>query len=129
MKKLLCIALPLFLVVSLPAFGRTYTVRMIKKGKNKWVYSPARLTIRRGDRVKFVQKSKVFHTVTFFPDKVPGKSKKLAERLSSKKNYGFIRKWGETYTVRFRNVPLGKYHYFCIPHSGMGMKGWIRVKR
>jgi plastocyanin len=34
----------------------------------------------------------------------------------------------ETYTVSFAGVPAGTYHYYCVPHLALGMKGIITVQ-
>ncbi len=35
---------------------------------------------------------------------------------------------GESYTISLAAVPPGTYPYFCMPHSGAGMKGSITVE-
>lgn len=113
------------------ASGKEFTVEMTFKD-DKMVYSPAKLSIHLGDKVAFVMVSGAPHTVIFYKDKVPGRTieekNRLAEQLSYKKNNGFLYEPGETYTVHFIDVPRGKYHFYCIPHQGMGMKGMIEVK-
>lgn len=113
------------------AAGKEYTIEMAMKG-NKMVYSPAKLSIHLGDKVTFVMVSGAPHTVTFYTNKVPGKTADekthLAEKLSYKKNNGFFYEPGESYTIHFIDLPKGKYRYYCIPHQGMGMKGMIKVK-
>ena len=117
-------------VFATPAVARTFRVYMVKKGQGKWVFRPARLTIRRGDRVQFIQRSKMPHTVTFYDNKVPGKTtaarKKLAERLSSSSDKrlrkGWVFKWNAKFTAHFKNAPLGLYYYYCLPHEALGIE-------
>jgi plastocyanin len=111
--------------------SKEHTIEMAYKGE-KMVFSPAKLSISLGDKVTFVMVSGAPHTVTFYKAKVPGNTSeeksRLAEFLSYKKNDGYFHKPGETYTVHFIDVPKGKYHFYCLPHQGMGMKGMIKVK-
>lgn len=138
MERITPLVILVFVVVSLSPYGegllaagKEYTIEMIFKGE-KMVYSPAKLSIHLGDKITFVMVSGAPHTVTFYKDKVPGRTAQekilLAEKLSYKKNNGFFQEPGEAYTVHFIDVPKGKYRYYCIPHKGMGMEGVIIVK-
>lgn len=138
MKRITPLITLFFVAVSLPSYGvkpaavgKEHIVEMAFMG-GAMVYSPAKLSIHLGDKVTFVMVSGAPHTVTFYKDKVPGRTLeekiRLAEKLSYKKNNGFFHEPGETYTVHFVDVPKGKYRYYCIPHEGMGMKGMIKVR-
>ncbi|PCJ16347.1 MAG: hypothetical protein COB02_16425 [Candidatus Cloacimonadota bacterium] len=106
----------------------------------KWVYFPKHITISWGDKVSFLMRSGGPHTVTFYPNKVPGKTveekKSLAKILSKNEreepHYFMVE--GEKYTIDFSNKKggpkfyKGKYEYFCLPHEQMGMTGSITLK-
>lgn len=138
MTRITPLTILFFVVISLSSYGgeplaagKEHTVEMTFKGE-KMVYSPAKLSIRLGDKVTFVMVSGAPHTVTFDKDRMPGRTAAekavLADRLSYNENGGYFQEPGESYTIQFADVPKGKYAFYCIPHRGMGMEGVITVK-
>lgn len=109
----------------------THEVRMVMVGTAAR-FEPAQLTIRAGDRVRFVNASGGPHNVSFDPDKVPDD----AERALAAGMPGQIQPlWGPlvteangAYTVTFAGVKPGRYEFFCMPHMAMGMKGVLTVQ-
>ncbi len=108
-----------------------HQVRMVQEG-NAFRFSPARITVKRGDQVKFVMASGGPHNVAFDPEKVPD----AAERALSAGMAGQISPLagpllttaGASYTVSFANVAPGTYPFYCMPHMAMGMQGAVVVQ-
>jgi plastocyanin len=113
------------------ATGETHEVDMDFDGKAA-KFTPAALTIKAGDVVKFVVKSGPPHNVGFHADSIPAGAadvlnKAMAETmapLTGPMKVGM----GETYEISFAGAPAGDYHYFCTPHVPFGMHGVITVQ-
>jgi plastocyanin len=111
--------------------GATHEVAMDFDGK-KASFTPAALTIKAGDLVRFVIKSGPPHNVAFYPDSIPAGAaevlgKAMAETmgpLTGPMKVGI----GETYEINFAGAPAGKYRYFCTPHVPFGMVATITVE-
>ena len=122
---------PLAMRASADAPPVTHEVKMVMVGTNAR-FEPANLTIKAGDRIKFINASGGPHNVSFDPAKVPDD----AERALSAGMPAQIQPlWGPlvteangAYTVSFAGVKAGRYEYFCMPHMAMGMKGIITVQ-
>jgi plastocyanin len=84
---------------------RTKTV-MIKN----FSFKPAKITIKRGTRVRWINKDSVQHTVT---------------ANNGAFDSGLLRK-GQTYSHTFKKAGK-KYAYYCVPHPHM--QGSVTVKR
>jgi plastocyanin len=113
------------------ATGATHEVAMDFDGK-KAFFTPAALTIKAGDVVKWVVKSGPPHNVAFYGDSIPAGAgdvlgKAMTETmgpLTGPMKVGI----GESYEISFAGAPAGTYHYFCTPHVPFGMKGTITVE-
>src|SRR4249920_2696824 len=87
-------------------------------------FSPDKITISRGDIVKFTLVSGPPHNVVFWDDSIPkGAAAKLGKAMP--KTVGpltgpFLLNAGDTYTVSFAGLPAGIYHYYCAPHLALG---------
>lgn len=111
--------------------GATHEVAMDFDGK-VGTFSPAELTIKSGDLVKFVVKSGPPHNVAFDPVKIPaGAAEALGKTmtgtmgpLTGPMKVGI----GESYDISFAGAPAGTYEYFCTPHIAFGMKAKITVQ-
>jgi plastocyanin len=111
--------------------GATHEVAMDFDGK-KASFTPADLTIKSGDVVKFVVKSGPPHNVAFAPDSIPAGAadvlnKAMAETmgpLTGPMKVGI----GDSYEISFAGAPAGVYHFHCTPHVPFGMKGTITVQ-
>jgi plastocyanin len=108
-----------------------HEVRMTTDGKN-FTFSPAALTIKSGDEVRFINVSGGPHNVAFDPAKVADPA--AAKLAAAMKNQiapmagPLLTSENESYVVSFAGVPAGKYEFFCMPHSAMAMKGVIVVE-
>lgn len=99
--------------------ARMHTVIMVN---NRFI--PASLTIRRGDSVQFINRSRTGHTVTAHPAFATRRSHFKLPPGVNPFHSGNIppgRGHGRTFLV------AGPYKYFCVPHQNMGMIGKILV--
>lgn len=111
--------------------GTIHEVDMDFDGKKAW-FTPAALTIKSGDAVKWVIKSGPPHNVAFWPDSIPAGAaevlgKAMAETmgpLTGPMKVGI----GETYEISFAGAPAGVYHYHCTPHIPFGMVATVTVQ-
>ncbi|HEX7981814.1 MAG TPA: plastocyanin/azurin family copper-binding protein [Gemmatimonadaceae bacterium] len=110
---------------------KTVEVQMIGDATG-YKFSPAKITIARGDKVKFTLVSGPPHNIVFWEDSIPkGASAKLAKAMP--KTVGpltgpFLLNAKETYEISFAGLPAGIYKYYCAPHLALGMHAVIEVK-
>ena len=106
-------ALILILFVSQTAFAADQTIEMLNKlGKEHMVYSQKIVNVEVGDTV-FWKSTKPGHNVEFIKGGVPEGVEKFRSPLSKDTEYKF-------------EIP-GIYAYWCTPHKGMGMIGFVVV--
>jgi plastocyanin len=124
-------ALALAPLASADAPPTTHEVKMVMVGTNAR-FEPANLTIRAGDRVRFINSSGGPHNVSFDPARVPDDAERA---LSAGMPAQMQPLWGPlvteangAYTISFAGVKPGRYEYFCMPHVAMGMKGVLTVQ-
>lgn len=100
---------------------QTLEVRMVDKGPTQFVFEPADITVRLGDRVVWVQTGVMPHNVEFAEAPEAGS-------LEAIPSSPFLTTRGQTFelVIDGRFAP-GVYTYICTPHVGMGMKGTIEV--
>jgi plastocyanin len=107
-----------------------HEVKLIHQGDH-YSFEPSTLTVHSGDQVRFTLVSGGPHNVAFDTDQIPdaaeqalaaGMPDQMAPLASN------LLKDGESYTISLAGVPAGRYPYFCMPHSGAGMKGSITVE-
>jgi plastocyanin len=114
-----------------PVAPKTIDVQMAGDASG-YRFSPAKITIQRGDRVRFTLVSGPPHNVVFWADSVPkGASAPLAKNMPnpvSPLNGPFFMNAGDAYVVSFAGVPAGTYRYYCMPHLALGMTGTVVVK-
>ena len=111
MKKL---ALFVFILLnSQPSFGSDQTIEMLNKlGKEHMVYSKKIVNIEVGDTV-FWKSTTSGHNVEFIKGGFPEGVEKFKSKISKDAQYKF-------------EIP-GIYAYWCTPHKGMGMIGFVVV--
>ena len=111
MKKLITLSFILFF--SQTAFAADQTIEMLNKlGKEHMVYSQKIVNIEVGDTI-FWKSTKPGHNVEFIKGGVPEGVGKFRSPLSKDVEYKF-------------EIP-GIYAYWCTPHKGMGMIGFVIV--
>ena len=111
MKKL---SLTLFiLLISQSAFAADQTIEMLNKlGKAHMVYSKKIVNVEVGDTVFWKAKTPG-HNVEFIKGGAPEGVEKFRTSISKDAQYKF-------------EIP-GIYAYWCTPHKGMGMIGFVVV--
>jgi pseudoazurin len=103
----------LILFVSQSAFAADQTVEMLNKlGKENMVFSKKIVKVDVGNTV-FWKSTKPGHNVEFIKGGVPEGVGKFRSALSKDTEYKF-------------EIP-GIYAYWCTPHKGMGMIGFVVV--
>jgi plastocyanin len=111
--------------------AKTVDVQMIGD-ETGYRFSPAKVTIQRGDKVRFTLVSGPPHNVVFWSDSIPkGAAAALAKGMPQtvdKLTSPFYLKTGDTYVVSFAGVPAGRYRYYCTPHPALCMSATIEVK-
>ena len=111
MKKI--ILLMSILLISQSASAADQTIEMLNKlGKEHMVYSKKIVQVDIGDTV-FWKSTKPGHNVEFIKGGVPEGVEKFRSALSKDTEYKF-------------KIP-GIYAYWCTPHKGMGMIGFVVV--
>ena len=111
MKKL--ITSLFILLISQSAFAADQTIDMLNKlGKEHMVYSQKIVNIEVGDTVFWKAKTKG-HNVEFIKGGTPEGVEKFKSKINKDAEYKF-------------NIS-GIYAYWCTPHKGMGMIGFIVV--
>ena len=99
--------------ISLPTLAADQTVEMLNKlGKENMVFSKKIVKVDVGDTV-FWKSTKPGHNVEFIKGGVPEGVGKFRSALSKDTEYKF-------------EIP-GIYAYWCTPHKGMGMIGFVVV--
>jgi pseudoazurin len=112
-KILFSIALLSSLSFSLSALAENQTVEMLNKlDKENMVFSKKIVKVDIGDTV-FWKSTKPGHNVEFIKGGVPEGVGKFRSALSKDTEYKF-------------EIP-GIYAYWCTPHKGMGMIGYVVV--
>jgi len=115
--------------------GAVHEVRMLLTEGGDYVYQPAELTIRPGDRVRWVNVSGGPHNVAFYADRIPPAAlavlnAAMPERLGGQDLVGkLLMDDGATYEISFAGAPEGTYAYLCTPHEMMGMQATLIVAR
>jgi pseudoazurin len=115
LNQIITIPLAMLIVVffSAPASAENQTIEMLNKlGKETMVYSKKVVKVDIGDTV-FWKSTKPGHNVEFIKGGVPEGVGKFRSALSKDTEYKF-------------EVP-GIYAYWCTPHKGMGMIGFVVV--
>ena len=105
----------LFIILLIPqsVFAADQTIEMLNKlGKENMVFSKKIVNIDIGDTV-FWKSIKAGHNVEFIKGGVPEGVGKFRSSLSKDTQYKF-------------EIP-GIYAYWCTPHKGMGMIGFVVV--
>jgi manganese oxidase len=102
--------------------ARVLEVRIVEEGANMR-FEPAKLDVRRGDVVRFVQEGSMPHNVQFVRNNAP-EGAEIGDYWTGP----FLMKKGEVYEVRVDERFLdGDWEYVCTPHIAMGMKGSLNV--
>ena len=110
--------------------GTTHEVQMIQEGA-EFKYLPASLTIKSGDVVVFKSISGGLHNVEFLPDSIPAGATDIMNANIPNRQGPLASELvdvGQNITISFAGAPVGEYHFKCLPHEAMGMRGMIIVQ-
>jgi plastocyanin len=114
-----------------PATGQTHTVRMLGDATG-YRFDPEKITVKRGDAVKWVMVSGGPHNVAFDAATLPsGAQTQLSANMPEQQgplSGKMLMNANEEYTISFAGVPAGTYNYVCTPHLAMNMKGVVTVQ-
>jgi len=84
-------------------------------------FDPTRVTVHRGDTVRFIQAGNLPHNVEF--KSVPAETDLGPSRVGPS-----LKAQGETYSVVIdQRFAVGKHAYVCTSHEVLGMAGIIYV--
>ena len=110
--------------------GTIHEVQMVGDDKG-YYYSPAEITVKAGDGIKFTMISGGPHNVAFDATLLPPDVKTQLEanmpNQASALMGPMMLNAGEDYTLSFAGIAAGTYEFFCTPHLAMGMKGKVTV--
>jgi plastocyanin len=116
------------------AQGTVHEVRMEMTQDGQYVYVPASLTIRQGDRVRWINVSGGPHNIAFYPDRIPqGAAPVLAAAMPASPpkmgelSGGLLLQPNATWEMGFAGAPPGTYAYYCTPHEMVGMTAELTV--
>jgi plastocyanin len=111
--------------------GKTWDVKMYADEKGSR-FDPVNLTIKRGDGIRWTLVNGPPHNVAFWSDSIPsGAANALQGNMPDQMaalSGPMMTNLNQTYTISFAGVPAGTYHYYCVPHLALGMKGTITVQ-
>lgn len=103
------------------ATGNVVEVKLVDVSATQFAFSPVKITVKRGDTVRFTQLRVNAHNIEFrgFPAGVD---------LGAARTSPFLMTPDQVHEVKIdaRFAP-GTYDYVCTPHETMGMKGQIIV--
>jgi len=108
-----------------PARAATSPV-VIKMGDKPAVYTPAKVTVKVGVPVEWINTGTTVHSVTLVPDDAQNPKDATEPKGAKTFDSGFMPPGG-TFSYTF-TVP-GTYHYFCVPHEKAGMVGVVTVRK
>ncbi|HUY25842.1 MAG TPA: plastocyanin/azurin family copper-binding protein [Candidatus Binataceae bacterium] len=108
-----------------PARAATGPV-VIKMADTPAVYAPAKVTVKVGVPVEWINTGKTVHSVTLVPDDAQNPKDATEPKGAKTFDSGFMPPGG-TFSYTF-TVP-GTYHYFCVPHEKARMVGVVSVKK
>lgn len=95
----------------------------VKDDGNEMRFEPARVEVRRGDVIRFVQEGTLPHNVQFVRNNAPA-----GADIDEYWVGPYLMRQGETYEVTVDDRFIdGEYEYVCTPHLAMAMKGTIAV--
>src|SRR5213595_2429609 len=112
--------------------GAVVEVKMTGNGTSMAAFEPAKLTIKTGTTVRFINVSGGPHDVAFYGDSIPkGAAEALKKGMPnpmSDLTGPFVTQPNEKYDVSFAGAPAGVYKGYCLPHVALGMKIAITVQ-
>lgn len=112
-----------FTSASVPPTGKVIEVKMVEVSPTQFAFTPAKITVRAGDVVRFTQVKANVHNVEF---KTVPAGANLGELMVGP--YLMTVEQVHEFTIDAR-FAVGTYDYICTPHAAMGMTGQIIVTK
>lgn len=112
-----------FTNASVAPTGNVIEVKMVEVSPTQFAFSPAKITVKAGDVVRFTQVRANMHNVEF---KTVPAGANLGELMSGP--YLMTADQVHEFTIDAR-FAAGTYDYVCTPHAMMGMTGQIVVTK
>jgi plastocyanin len=114
-----------------PITGKTVKVQMVGDQQG-YRFVPAKITIKVGDGVTWVNVSGGPHNATFWADSIPAGAQAVLQanmpNTMAPLTGPLLTNPNETYTVSFAGAKPGVYHFYCTPHLALGMTGVLTVQ-
>jgi plastocyanin len=114
------------------AGGAVHEVNMLLRD-GKYIFEPAALTIKTGDRVKWINVSGGPHNVAFHADRNPARAADILNAAMPNRMAPlagpFIMDSLAVYEISFANAPTGQYSYTCQPHEALGMNATLTIQQ
>lgn len=111
--------------------GTVHDVQMLGTPDGRFMYQPASLTIRRGDRVRWINVSGGPHNVAFHANQVPEGAAAFLRAAMTRRIDDLagelLFQANAVYEIGFAGAPAGIYNYFCTPHEMLGMTGQLTI--
>lgn len=106
-----------------PPTGRVIEVKMVEITPTQFAFTPAKITVKAGDVVRFTQVKANVHNVEF-------KAIPTGANLGALMFGPFLMTADQVheFTIDAR-FTAGSYDYICTPHATMGMTGQIIVTK
>ncbi len=105
------------------AGGRLVVIKM-RDPAGLYRFEPSRLTVRRGDIVRFVQAGRTAHNVEFVRRSAPAGTDLGRDWIGP-----YLLAPGDTFEVRIdARFADGPHDYLCSPHAALGMTGTLVVE-
>ena len=113
--------------------GPVVEVKMTGNGTSQAAFEPKALTIAPGTTVRFVNVVGGPHNISFYADSIPAGAAavlnaSMANRIDNLQGALLVNA-NDHYDVSFAGAPEGVYKGYCLPHSALGMKITITVKK
>ncbi len=113
------------------AGGTVHEIQMVSESATSFKFVPENTVIKAGDQVVFKGVSGTAHDVAFIDDSIPAGAKAVLTAAVTGGPQDMSTPMiadGQSVTVSFAGAPAGDYHFFCIPHAPMNMRGSITVQ-
>jgi plastocyanin len=106
--------------VGAPAYAAETKVVKMGSDNGQLKIEPEKITICKGDSVKWVNNKAGPHNVVFDEDAIPSGVDQEAISMTDQ-----LGEEGDSFVMSFADV--GEYSYYCEPHRGAGMQGTLVV--
>jgi len=107
--------------VGRPAFAAETKEVLMGSDSGLLVFVPQRTKICKGDSVKWINNKAGPHNVVFDEDAIPAGVDQEAISMSDQ-----LGEEGDSFSMSFDTA--GSYEYYCEPHRGAGMQGFLTVE-